>query len=281
MSDTSELARGYTLVNDTQYKAGQYLLHKLALTNTPNIQILDIGCGPGNLTAYISSLLPDGKIIGIDPSSSRIALALSTYGDHTHLEFYEGIAEDLARFGDESFDAVFMNSTFHWVRDQEGALRECFRVIKKGGKLGISGGSGDFEALHEKIKREVLGREPFVRFVEEDEGPRFLKKKEIEGMLRNAGFESWEIGTNRIVKVARDGAEMVRWLDVSSSGKTYGGIPEGLRESARGEMVREWEGYRGERGIRMQMELLVTVAVKGGVGNWGVDDGLWGSFVAS
>ncbi|THV53871.1 hypothetical protein BGAL_0040g00330 [Botrytis galanthina] len=267
MSDTSELAKGYTLVNDTQYKAGQYLLEKLALTRTPNIQILDIGCGPGNLTEYISSLLPDGEVIGIDPSSSRIALALSTYGDHPNLEFYEGIAEDLARFGDESFDVVFMNSTFHWVGDQEGALRECLRVLKKGGKLGVSGGSGDLEALHEKIKREVLGREPYVRFVEEESGPRFLKKREMEEMLGKAGFENWEIATNEIVKVARDGTEMVRWLDVSSSGKTYGGIPEGLRESARREMVREWEGYAGEGGIRMQMELLVTVAVKGGVGN--------------
>ncbi|KAK6609471.1 methyltransferase type 11 [Botrytis cinerea] len=139
-----------------------------------------------------------------------------------------------------------------------------FSGVEERGEVGGFGGSGDFEAVHERIKREVLGREPYVKFVgERESAPRFVKRMEMEEMLGNAGFESWDVGVNKIVKEARDGEEMLRWLDASSSGKTYGGIPEEMRESARREMLKEWERVTGVHGIRMEMELLVTVAVKG------------------
>jgi arsenite methyltransferase len=55
---------------------------------------------------------------------------------------------------------------------------------------------------------------------------------------------------------------MIDWLDMSSSGKMYGGIPLHLRPSAREEMKKEWNKLASKEGIRMEMELLVTVAVK-------------------
>lgn len=87
MPDTSELARGYTYVNSTQYKATLHLLHLLNIT--PATRILDIGCGPGNLTAHIASLVgTNGAVIGIDPSKSRIALALDLENHGTNVLLY-------------------------------------------------------------------------------------------------------------------------------------------------------------------------------------------------
>ncbi|AEO65382.1 a786758f-73e6-4860-b811-34496b7bf168 [Thermothielavioides terrestris] len=259
MADTEELARGYTLVNDTQYNAGLFLLQRLAVV--PGMRVLDVGCGPGNLTAYIAQLVgDDGTVVGIDPSKERIAIALRT-AVRPNLTFLEGRAEDLSRFPAASFDIVFVNSTFHWVRDQPAALREFARVLRPGGRLGISGGSGDFVAAHEKIKADVLSREPYRRYPEESP-PVFLKRREMEGLLDDAGFADRTIVVNKIVKAARDADAMIDWLDTSSSGKTYGSIPLHLRPSAREEMKREWDKLVTEEGIRMEMELLVTVAVK-------------------
>ncbi|KAI9647603.1 hypothetical protein NHQ30_003988 [Ciborinia camelliae] len=261
MNDTLELAKGYTFVSDTQYNAGLYLLQNLAIT--PDSRVLDIGCGPGNLTAHIASLVGEkGTVIGIDPSRERIALALESFKNETNLSFHEGVAEDLKAFDDQSFDFVLMNSTFHWVSDQAGALVECARVLKPGGKLGISGGSGDHVAAHERIKAEVLSRDPYSSFPEQS-GPKFLKRCELEALLDNAGFSRREISVNKIVKEAKDAEEMIEWLDTSSSGKTYGGIPLSMRAMAKEEMKREWDMITTEEGIKMDMELLVTVAVKG------------------
>lgn len=265
MPDTEDLAQGYTLVNNTQYNAGLFLLQRLQVE--PRERVLDVGCGPGNLTLHIADIVgKEGMVAGIDPSQERIAIALKlrcdpTSGTHDNVSFYQDKAEDLSRFSSGSFDVVYVNSTFHWVQDQAGALREFARVLRPGGRLGISGGSGDFVAEHEKIKADVLSREPYNRYPEAA-GPKFLKRAELQQLLDEAGFSKSEIVINTIIKSAKNGAEMIEWLDTSSSGKTYGGIPLELRPQAREEMKVEWDKVTTEEGINMKMELLVTVAIK-------------------
>ncbi|KAH8897281.1 S-adenosyl-L-methionine-dependent methyltransferase [Thozetella sp. PMI_491] len=256
MADTKEFARGYTLLNDTQYDAGMFLLQRLGVG--PGMHVLDVGCGPGNLTSHIAEIVgKQGRVIGIDPSNERLDLAREK--TRSNLSFYEGKAEDLSRFPTGSFDIVFVNSTLHWVQDQATAVEEFARVLKPGGRLGISGGSGDYVAAHEKIKADVLAREPY-RIYPEEAPPKFLTRAEIETLLGDAGFSERTIVINTIIKSAKDGDAMIDWLDTSSSGKTYGGIPLALRPRAREEMKKEWDKITTEEGIRMEMELLVTVS---------------------
>jgi arsenite methyltransferase len=258
MADTEELARGYTFVNDTQYNAGIFLLQRLGLV--PGMRVLDVGCGPGNLTSHIADIVGGrGSVVGVDPSTERITIALKK--TKPNLSFHEGKAEDLSRFPAASFDAVFVNSTLHWIQDQPAALNEFARVLKSGGLLGISGGSGDYLTAQEKIKEDVLSREPY-RIYPEESPPRFLRQRELESLLDNAGFPDRKIVINKIVKSAKDAEAMIDWLDTSSSGKTYGSIPLDLRASAREEMKKEWSKLATEEGIQMEMELLVTVAVR-------------------
>ncbi|KAL2062250.1 hypothetical protein VTL71DRAFT_6516 [Oculimacula yallundae] len=258
IADTKELAKGYTAVNNTQFDAGLFLIKRLGDLNGNHI--LDVGCGTGNLTAHLQTLVGEtGRVAGIDPSTERIAIA-QEFKD-PNLSFSTGRAEDLSRFPSASFDVVFVNSTFHWVQDQPRAIMEFSRVLKSGGRLGISGGSGDFVAIHERIKEDVLAREPYRQYPEQG-GPTFIKQKDLEGLLDQAAFSERKIVVNTIVKTAKDGAEMVEWLDTSSSGATYGGIPLDLRPKAREEMKAEWAKVTTSDGIRMDMELLVTVAIK-------------------
>ena len=258
MVDTEELAKGYTFVSDTQYNAGVFLLQRLGIV--PGMRVLDVGCGPGNLTAYIAEVVGDsGSVVGVDPSKERIAIAREKV--MPNLSFYEGKAEDLSQFPSASIDVVFVNSTFHWVENQPVALSEFARVLKPGGRLGISGGSGDYVAAHERIKADVLSRERY-RVYPEKSPPKFLKRRELESLLDNAGFSNRKIVVNTIVKSAKGAEAMIEWLDTSSSGKTYGGIPLDLRPSAREEMKQEWDKLTTEEGIKMEMELLVTVAIK-------------------
>lgn len=259
--DTPELAQGYTSANSTQYDAGLFLLDRLALA--PGMHVLDVGCGPGNLTAHIAQLVGDkAHVVGVDPSKERIAIAKETYKAAANLSFHVGRAEDLSPFATGSFDVVLVNSTLHWVQDQPLAIEEFARVLKQGGKVGISGSHGDFVAAHERIKEDVLSREPFRQYPEQNSGPVFLRPSEMETLLDRAGLVERKLIINRIVKRANDGLEMIDWLDTSSSGATYGGIPLRMRPMAREQMKREWDKITTEDGIHMDMELLVVVAKK-------------------
>ncbi|KAK8013884.1 methyltransferase domain-containing protein [Apiospora arundinis] len=268
MDDTKELAQTYTVVNNTQYDAGRFLIKRLELE--PGMRVLDVGCGPGNLTAYLADLVGErGEVIGIDPSKERIALAHQTFntGSSTptksNLTFHVGCAEDLSQFPTASFDVLYCNSTLHWVADQPRAIREFSRVLKSGGRLGVSGQSGDFVAAHESIKADVLSRAPYRDYDHNTAGqPKFLKQQEMGTLLDAAGFAGRSFTTNKIFKSTKNGAEMVDWLSSSSSGKTYGGIPVDMRPRAREEMIAEWEKLTTKEGLTMELDLLVTVATK-------------------
>ena len=55
--------------------------------------ILDLGCGTGELSAYLAELVgPEGKVIGVDPDKERIQLAKESHSQIENLSFVEGSA---------------------------------------------------------------------------------------------------------------------------------------------------------------------------------------------
>lgn len=59
--------------------------------NPVGMRLLDVGCGPGNLTALIAELVGDtGSVVGVDPSRERIAIAVAQKQiKKPNLSFYE------------------------------------------------------------------------------------------------------------------------------------------------------------------------------------------------
>ena len=59
--------------------------------------ILDLGCGTGELSAYLAELVgAEGKVIGVDPDKERIQLARETHHQVKNLSFLDGDALTLA-----------------------------------------------------------------------------------------------------------------------------------------------------------------------------------------
>ncbi|RFU25117.1 hypothetical protein B7463_g11218, partial [Scytalidium lignicola] len=100
----------------------------------PNHTILDVGCGPGSITADLAALVPQGKVIGGDAVSSVVeqATALAESRGLKNISFQTIDANELP-FPDNSFDIVFCHQVLQHVKDPVGILKEMRRVAKPGG----------------------------------------------------------------------------------------------------------------------------------------------------
>ncbi len=95
-------------------------------------EILDLGCGDGKITYEIAKNHPECNITGVDPSPSMIETAKKKY-KLSNLSFLVGDAQNL-KF-DKRFDYVISFSCFHWIVDQNKALRSINSVLKESGKV--------------------------------------------------------------------------------------------------------------------------------------------------
>jgi len=104
----------------------------------PGMRVLDVGCGPGSITAGIARRAAPGETIGIDPSPEVIETAKSYTGTTParNLKFEVGSIYE-PRFAHGTFDAVFMHQVIQHLRRPVDALRQMRALLDPNGVLGV------------------------------------------------------------------------------------------------------------------------------------------------
>ena len=95
----------------------------------PGQRALDVGCGPGALTAELARRLGPGAVSAVDPSEPFVAAARERHPD---VDVRRAPAEDLP-FPDDSFDAALAQLVVHFMSDAAAGVREMARVTREGG----------------------------------------------------------------------------------------------------------------------------------------------------
>jgi arsenite methyltransferase len=157
--DTLALAEHYEKASvDRQFVAGKLLIEKIDIQ--PGQVVLDVGAGTGLLAAHVSGVVGQaGRVVAVDPLPLRIEIAKRKA--RPNLTFLVGDAYDLSNFSDAKFDVVYLNAVFHWFPEKKRPLSNFNRVLKRGGRLGISTGSKDHPSPVHAILSRVIEREPY------------------------------------------------------------------------------------------------------------------------
>jgi SAM-dependent methyltransferase len=119
-------------------------------------KVVDIGSGAGfDAVVAAGAVGPRGAVVGVDmtPAMLRRSTELATSLGLDHLEFREGLAEDLP-VADGWADLVISNGVLNLVPDKVGAYREVFRVLRPGGRIQIGDVCVERE-VPEAAKRDI------------------------------------------------------------------------------------------------------------------------------
>ncbi|KAF5326902.1 hypothetical protein D9619_004352 [Psilocybe cf. subviscida] len=129
----------------------KYLLPHLAkyVQLKPNLRLLDIGAGPGSISASLARYIPEGKVTATDISDDVLQQARehARQVGCTNIEFQVADVYNLP-FPDNTFDVVHVSQVLVHLHEPVKALKEMLRVCVPGGIIGMCEGDMRSWVLH-------------------------------------------------------------------------------------------------------------------------------------
>jgi SAM-dependent methyltransferase len=98
---------------------------------TSGLSLLDIGSGPGTITADLAELVAPGQVTAVEPVAEALAVGESHVAERklTNVRFEIADVHALP-YEDDSFDVVHAHQVLQHLHDPVGALREMRRVSR-------------------------------------------------------------------------------------------------------------------------------------------------------
>ncbi|GAA5025820.1 class I SAM-dependent methyltransferase [Microbacterium fluvii] len=173
-----------------------------AFAAPPPGALLDVGCGPGALTAVLARRAGEEQLSGVDPSESFAAAASARF---PLADIRRASAEALP-FADAVFSATLAQLVVHFMADADAGAREMLRVTRPGGVVAacvwdFAGGRAPqslfFSALADVVddvedeSHRVGAHRGDLRALLEKAGCGEVTEAELSVQVPIAGFDDW------------------------------------------------------------------------------------------
>ncbi|MCD0467794.1 methyltransferase domain-containing protein [Flavobacterium sp. ENC] len=129
------------------------------IVDKPNLKVIDLGCGTGELTQKLSHQLTNPFVLGIDSSAEM--LAKTPHQDN--IEFRQlSITEQLEQ--ETKWDLIFSNAALQWVDNHKELFRTIISRINANGQLAVQMPQQTENVLNQ-ILIDLVQEEPYASYL--------------------------------------------------------------------------------------------------------------------
>jgi trans-aconitate 2-methyltransferase len=174
--------------------------------------VVDLGCGAGELTAWLHRELEATETLGLDADAAMLAQCAAHEGDGVHFE-----AADIRAWAPERpFDLVFSNAALQWVEGHEELWARLASWVAPGGQIAIQMPMNDDHTSHVTL-RALASEEPYAVALE-GYNRRFptLTPERYAELLHALGFERPRVRLEVYPHVLDDTRSIVEWVKGSA-----------------------------------------------------------------
>jgi trans-aconitate 2-methyltransferase len=188
-------------------------------------RVVDIGCGPGNLTALLAKRWPGSDVVGVDSSAEMVerAGALGVPGlrfEHADLRSWRSA---------EAVDVHIANATYQWVPDHLELLPDLVEQVASGGWFAFQVPGNHGEPSH-VLLHELAADPRFAQYADGVARPQSHDPAVYADALLDLGLavDAWETTYLHLLS----GADPVfTWISGTGARPTLQALPDDLRST--------------------------------------------------
>ena len=222
---------------------------------TDQRSIVDLGCGPGNLTRLLAEAWPTAHVRGLDSSAAMIETARR---DVPEIEFELADLRDWVARG-EDVDVLISNATLQWLPDHLDLIPAIAERVRPGGWLAFQVPANFDEPSH-TIRGELAAETPYADHTADVAVPDSHEPEAYLDVLARAGCEVdvWET-TYFHVLTGED--PVFTWVSGTGARPTLQGLPDDLRPRFEEEFKARLRAAYPERGYGLVLPFRRIFAV--------------------
>lgn len=224
--------------------------------------VVDLGCGPGNLTRLLAERWPDADVAGVDSSAEMIAAARAGGGA---ARFDVADLRTWAASG-RRVDVLVSNATLQWVPGHLDLLADLVASVVPGGWLAFQV-PGNFGEPSHTIRAELAAEAPYAEHVADVDHPSSHDPAAYLDALTALGCTA-DVWETTYLHVLSGPDPVFTWVSATGARPTLQALPDDVRPAFEAEFRRRLAAaypVRADGTVVLPFRRVFAVARTGGV----------------